>query len=57
VHLVRAALRDVSRRDSQAVARDLKKTYQAATVNEAEQVLDAFAQTWDAKYPTIAKIA
>ena len=35
---------------------DLKKIYQAATVLEAEQALDAFAQAWDKKYPTIAKM-
>ena len=56
VHLVRAALRYVSTQDSQAVARDLKKIYQAATVIEAEQALAAFVQAWDAKYPTIAKM-
>ena len=55
VHLVRAALRYVSSEDSKAVARDLKKIYQAATVEEAEHALDEFAQAWDAKYPTIAK--
>jgi transposase-like protein len=55
VHLVRAALRYVSTEDSKPVARDLKKVYQAATVEEAEAALDAFAQAWDAKYPTIAK--
>jgi len=55
VHLVRAALRYVTDKDSRAVARDLKAIYQAATVIEAEQALEQFAQTWDAKYPTIAK--
>lgn len=55
VHLVRAALRYVSTEDSQQVARDLKKIYQAATVLEAEAALAEFAQAWDAKYPTIAK--
>ena len=55
VHLVRAALRYVSTEDSKPVARDLKKIYQAATVEEAEQALEDFAQAWDAKYPTIAK--
>jgi putative transposase len=55
VHLVRAALRYVSTEDSQQVARDLKKIYQAATVLEAEAALEEFAQAWDAKYPTIAK--
>ncbi len=56
VHLVRAALRYVSTQDSKAVVADLKKVYQAATVVEAEQALADFAQAWDAKYPTIAKM-
>lgn len=56
VHLVRAALRYVSTQDSKAVVADLKKIYQAATVIEAEQALESFAQAWDAKYPTIAKM-
>jgi transposase-like protein len=55
VHLVRAALRYVSVEDSRAVTAGLKKIYQAATVLEAEQALEEFAQAWDAKYPTIAK--
>jgi transposase-like protein len=55
VHLVRAALRYVSTQDSQAVIADLKKIYSAATVVEAEQALDSFAQAWDEKYPTISK--
>lgn len=56
VHLVRAALRYVSTQDSKAVVADLKKIYQAATLVEAEQALESFAQAWDAKYPTIAKM-
>lgn len=56
VHLVRAALRYVSTEDSKPVARDLKKIYGSATVEEAEAALEDFAQAWDAKYPTIAKV-
>lgn len=56
VHLVRAALRYVSTEDSKQVVADLKTIYQAATALEAEQALDGFAQAWDAKYPTIAKM-
>jgi putative transposase len=56
VHLVRAALRYVSTQDSKAVSADLKKIYQAATIVEAEEALDQFAQAWDAKYPTISKM-
>jgi putative transposase len=55
VHLVRAALKYVSTQDSQAVARDLKKIYNAATLLDAEAALEQFAQDWDAKYPTISK--
>src|SRR5262245_30911462 len=40
VHLVRAALKYVTDKDSREVAADLKKIYQAATVLEAEQELD-----------------
>ena len=56
VHLVRAALRYVSTGDSKEVIADLKKIYRAATVVEAEQALEDFAQAWDTKYPTIAKM-
>jgi putative transposase len=55
VHLVRAALKYVVDKDSDAVITDLKKIYQAATVLEAEQGLDSFAQAWGEKYPTIVK--
>src|SRR5206468_653730 len=54
--LVRAALRYVSTQDSKAVIADLKRIYQAATPLEAESALEAFAQAWDAKYPTITKM-
>lgn len=55
VHLVRAALKYTTDKDSREVAADLKTIYQAATVLEAEQALDAFEQKWSAKYPTIVK--
>jgi putative transposase len=55
VHLVRAALKYVSTEDSKSVAAGLKSIYQAATVGEAEQALDKFAEVWGAKYPTIVK--
>jgi putative transposase len=55
VHLVRAALKYVVDKDSDQVVVDLKKIYQAPTVAEAEAALDAFAQAWGDKYPTIVK--
>src|SRR5262245_30009480 len=53
VHLVRAALKYVTDKDSRAVAADLKKVYQSATALEAEQELDRFEELWGDKYPTI----
>jgi putative transposase len=55
VHLVRAALRYVTDKDSGAVAAGLKTIYQAATVLEAENALDKFAEVWGGQYPTIVK--
>ena len=53
VHQVRASLRYVSYKDRRAVAADLKKIYRAPTLDEAEQQLACFAQTWDQRYPVI----
>jgi transposase-like protein len=55
VHLVRAALKYVSTQDSKSVAAGLKSIYQSATVREAEQALEKFAEVWGVKYPTIVK--
>lgn len=55
VHLVRAALKYVTDKDSKPVAADLKKIYQSATVAEAEQELERFAEVWGEKYPTLVK--
>jgi putative transposase len=55
VHLVRAALKYVSDKDSREVVKDLKAIYRAATAAEAEQALGRFAEKWDGKYPTISK--
>jgi putative transposase len=55
VHLVRAALKYVTDKDSKPVAADLKKIYQSATVAEAELELERFAEVWGEKYPTIVK--
>ena len=42
-------------KDSKAVAGDLKKIYNAATLAEAETALHEFSSVWDEKYPTISK--
>jgi len=56
VHLIRNCLRYVPWKDSKAVAADLKPIYQAATLEEAEAALDAFAAKWDDLYPAISQI-
>jgi putative transposase len=55
VHLVRAALKYVSKKDSPEVAADLKTIYRSATRLEAEQQLDLFERKWGEKYPMIGK--
>jgi putative transposase len=55
VHMVRNSLRFVSWKQRKEVAADLKIIYQAATVDQAEANLTAFAKKWDASHPTIAK--
>ena len=55
VHLVRASLRFVPYRDKRAVAADLKKIYTAIDPDAAADELQRFADTWDARYPTISR--
>jgi transposase-like protein len=54
VHKVRNSLKYVSWKDRKAVATDLRTIYGAATLQEAEQALDRFAERWDATYPAIS---
>ncbi len=55
VHLVRYSLAYVSFKDRKALVADLKCIYRAATEEEAEHQLEAFAAKWDARYPMIAR--
>ena len=56
VHLIRNSLRYVPWKDRKAVVADLKPIYQAATLEDAEAALEAFAETWDETYPAISQI-
>src|SRR5262249_1370387 len=55
VHLVRHSLNYVGWKQRKEVAADLKKIYQASTEQQREIELEAFAQKWDAKFPTIGQ--
>ena len=56
VHLIRNSLRYVSWKDSTELTADLKLIYRAATLEEAEAALEAFAEKWDPKYPAVSQI-
>ncbi len=55
VHMVRNSLRFVAWKDRKAVAKDLRTIYRAATEAAGRAALEAFAQAWDEKYPTISR--
>jgi putative transposase len=56
VHLVRNSLQFVNWKERKQIAADLRRIYQSATAEEAEQHLLEFEQEWDAQYATIGKI-
>lgn len=55
VHMVHNSLQFVSWKDYKAVTRNLKTINQAPTEEAAQQTLDAFAGTWDNRYPQISR--
>jgi len=55
VHMVRNSLRYVPWKTKRAVLKDLKRVYKAATIEAAEQALDAFEQAWGQQYPMAVK--
>ncbi len=54
VHKVRNSLKYVPWKERKAVATERRAIYGAATLAEAEQALERFAERWDAKYPAIS---
>jgi transposase-like protein len=54
VHKVRNSLKYVPWKERKAVATDLRAIYAAATLTEAEQALERFAERWDTTYPMIS---
>jgi transposase-like protein len=54
VHKVRNRLKYVPWKERQAVATDLRAIDGAATLAEAEQALERFADRWDTPYPAIS---
>jgi putative transposase len=55
VHLIRASLRYVPRRDYDAVVKDLKPIYTAVDADRALNALDAFDAKWGQKLPPVVR--
>ena len=55
IHQIRSSTKFVSYKDIKALMADLKKVYTASTEDIARLELEAFAEKWDDKYPTISK--
>jgi putative transposase len=55
VHMVRNSMRFVSWKDRKKTVSDLKKVYQAATEEQAQEALAEFERTWGERYPMIGK--
>ena len=56
VHLMRNTYRYAARQDWEAITRDLKPVYQAATLEHAEERFLEFQETWGAKYPAVIRL-
>jgi putative transposase len=55
VHLIRASLKYVPRREREQVARDLKPIYTAVDADHAQAELEAFDEKWGARFPVITQ--
>ena len=56
LHLIRNTFRYASKRDWEAIARDLKPVYTAANEAAAKARFDEFAEVWGDRYPAIIKL-
>jgi putative transposase len=56
IHLIRNTFRYASRRDWEAISKDLRPVYTAPTEPAAAARFDEFTQTWGGQYPAIVKL-
>ena len=56
LHLIRNTFRYASKRDWEAIARDLKPVYTAANEAAAKTRFDEFAEVWGDRYPAIIRL-
>jgi transposase-like protein len=55
IHQIRNSLKYVSYKEQRALMADLKKVYQALTLEEAEAAFEAFKERWGQKHPIIIR--
>lgn len=55
VHMVRNSLKYVAAKDMKPVAADLKAVYTAPSLEEADALMNEFAEKWDSKYRAISR--
>jgi putative transposase len=56
IHLIRNTFRLASRRDHDALKRDIKPVYTAVTAEAAHAAMDQVKDTWGQKYPAIIRL-
>ena len=56
LHLIRNTFRYASRRDWDALSKQLRPVYTAATEQAAAARFDEFAEAWDSRYPAIVRL-
>jgi putative transposase len=55
IHQIRNSMRYVSYKDQKAMMADLKKIYQALTIEEAETAFAAFKDRWGKRHPAVIR--
>ena len=55
IHQIRNSMKYVPHKYKKEVMADLKKVYQALTLEEAEFAFEEFKEKWDSKYPIIIR--
>jgi putative transposase len=56
IHLIRNTFRLASRRDHDALKRDIKPVYTAVSADAARASMDQATETWGARYPAIVRL-
>lgn len=56
IHLIRNTFRLTSRRDWDALKRDLRPVYTAVNATAARAAFDDLAENWGARYPAVVRL-